>query len=83
MKVEIRQIALLALLCLQTSIAVSVDSPDLGLSEEERQWLNENPTVSFTGDPNWLPYEAFDANGEYIGIVSEANTSASSRSISN
>jgi signal transduction histidine kinase len=71
MKVEIRQIALLALLCLQTSIAVSVDSPDLGLSEEERQWLNENPTVSFTGDPNWLPYEAFDANGEYIGIVSD------------
>ncbi len=43
----------------------------LGLSDSERQWLNDHPTVSFTGDPNWLPYEAFDSNGNYIGIVSE------------
>ena len=25
----------------------------------------------FTGDPNWLPYEAFDSHGNYTGIVSE------------
>ncbi len=44
---------------------------DLGLSHSERQWLNDHPTVSFTGDPNWLPYEAFDSQGNYIGIVAE------------
>ena len=47
------------------------EARDLGLSDSERQWLIDHPTVSFTGDPNWLPYEAFDSNGNYIGIVSE------------
>jgi two-component system sensor histidine kinase EvgS len=43
----------------------------LQLSDSERRWLTNHPTVSFTGDPNWLPYEAFDSDGKYIGIVSE------------
>jgi len=43
----------------------------LQLSESERLWLEAHPTVSFTGDPNWLPYEAFDSEGNYIGIVAE------------
>ncbi len=46
-------------------------TPSLELSDGERKWLAEHPTVSFTGDPNWLPYEAFDTDGNYIGIVSE------------
>ena len=41
------------------------------LTDSERLWLEAHPTVSFTGDPNWLPYEAFDSEGKYIGIVSE------------
>ncbi len=68
---DIKPIAFLAFLCLQIPVAMSDALPELGLDAEERQWLKDNPTVSFTGDPNWLPYEAFDANGEYIGIVSE------------
>jgi len=44
---------------------------ELNLSEGELEWLQENPTASFTGDPNWLPYEAFDSDGNYKGIVSE------------
>ena len=56
---------------LQTSIGLSAASPDIGLSENEQQWLENNPVVIFTGDPNWLPYEAFDSTGQYIGIVSE------------
>jgi len=43
----------------------------LQLSDNERLWLTSHPTVSFTGDPNWLPYEAFDSDGKYIGIVSQ------------
>ena len=43
----------------------------LQLSERERLWLENHPTVTFTGDPNWLPYEAFDSEGKYIGIVSQ------------
>ncbi len=41
------------------------------LSPEEQLWLNKHKTIRFTGDPNWLPYEAFDDKGEYIGIVAE------------
>lgn len=40
-------------------------------TDAERSWLKDNLTISFTGDPNWLPYEAFDKNGNYIGIVAE------------
>ncbi|MCW9047552.1 MAG: transporter substrate-binding domain-containing protein, partial [Gammaproteobacteria bacterium] len=43
----------------------------LELTQSEKKWLNENPNISFTGDPNWLPYEAFDKDGNYIGIVAE------------
>jgi len=52
-------------------MALPSSSPALELNEHEIQWLNEHPIVTFTGDPNWLPYEAFDKNGHYIGIVSE------------
>lgn len=41
------------------------------LTPEEQQWLSDHPVLRFTGDPNWLPYEAFDKNGNYVGIVSE------------
>jgi len=41
------------------------------LSTQEQAWLDQHPILSFTGDPNWLPYEAFDADNQYIGIVAE------------
>ncbi len=42
----------------------------LKLSLSQREWIEQHPQVYFTGDPNWLPYEAFK-NGEYQGIVNE------------
>ena len=53
-----------------SSAAIAADSR-LDLTERELKWLHDNPSVSFTGDPNWLPYEAFDEEGQYMGIVSE------------
>jgi len=41
------------------------------LSFEERSWLEANPIITFTGDPNWLPFEAFDEKGRYVGIVAD------------
>jgi len=43
----------------------------LPFTSKELQWIIKNPVVKFTGDPNWLPYEAFTKDGEYIGIVAE------------
>lgn len=44
---------------------------DVNLTKEEKKWIEENPIVNFTGDPNWLPYEFFKKDGTYVGIVSE------------
>ena len=41
------------------------------LNKAEREWLAEHPLIRFGGDPNWLPYEALDKNGRYLGIVAE------------
>lgn len=46
-------------------------SAELELTTTEQKWLKDNPSVTFTGDPNWLPYEAFTEDGQYIGIVAE------------
>ena len=62
--------SLLSTALLAASPAAGSDS-HLNLTETEQQWLENNPSVTFTGDPNWLPYEAFDDNRQYIGIVAE------------
>ncbi|MEZ9546447.1 MULTISPECIES: ATP-binding protein [Vibrio] len=43
----------------------------LNLSEEEREWLKNNPTVRIGIDPNSLPYEAVSSTGEYIGMIDD------------
>ncbi|MCP5416690.1 MAG: transporter substrate-binding domain-containing protein [Chromatiaceae bacterium] len=41
------------------------------LSAAESEWLDKHRLLRLTGDPNWLPYEAVDETGNYIGIVSD------------
>jgi len=38
---------------------------------EEEKWIQEHQTINFTGDPNWLPFEVFTKEGEYIGIIAD------------
>ena len=66
-----RLICLLSLLLIPATAIATSPMAELNLSEEELEWLEANPTARFTGDPNWLPYEAFDSDGNYKGIVSE------------
>ena len=68
---DFKSLLFFILLSSQVSVGIAAPVPEIALTDSERLWLNEHPTVSFTGDPNWLPYEAFDARGEYIGIVAE------------
>ncbi len=46
-------------------------SDALLLNDEEKTWIQKNRNVTFTGDPNWLPFEAFSPRGHYIGIVAD------------
>jgi len=41
------------------------------LSESEKEWIKLHPVIKFTGDPDWLPFEAFNEKGRYIGIIAE------------
>jgi signal transduction histidine kinase/ABC-type nitrate/sulfonate/bicarbonate transport system substrate-binding protein/DNA-binding NarL/FixJ family response regulator len=41
------------------------------LTKDETQYLIKNPTVTFTGNPDWLPFEAFDKSDHHIGIVAD------------
>jgi len=41
------------------------------LTPQEQIWLSEHPHLKFTGNPDWLPYEAFNEKGEYVGIVAD------------
>ena len=52
-------------------IRPSPDDKGFTLSAEEKKWLSEHSGLRLGGDPNWLPFEAFDKNGQYIGIVSD------------
>lgn len=45
--------------------------PHLDLTKEERIWLDNHSTIRFTGDPDWLPQEAFTEDGKQIGMAAE------------
>ena len=41
------------------------------LSDKEKHWLKKNNQILFAGDPNSMPFEAFDEKGKHIGIVAD------------
>jgi len=57
-------------LLLETNIANS-DSNELQFTEQELAWIKDNPTVTVIGDSDWFPFEGFDKEGNYVGIVAE------------
>lgn len=71
LRINLRLLPLIVLLLFSVPSLADTTDTNLNLSDTERAWLKSNTTVTFTGDPNWLPYEAFDSKGNYIGIVAE------------
>jgi PAS domain S-box-containing protein len=60
-----RLLILIFVLCTNNVFASEIE-----LTKEEKEYLNNNP-ITYAGDPNWLPFEAFDKKGNYIGIIAE------------
>lgn len=60
----------------KTSSTVNIDGfiynsgKEIELSLAQKKWIQEHPKVFFTGNPNWLPYEAF-VDDKYTGVVNE------------
>jgi len=44
--------------------------PDF-LSEQEKQWLSEHPSINLAPDPEFLPIEFIDKKGNYKGIAAD------------
>ncbi len=62
---------LLLLICINNTLfAIETFKSVSDLTKKEFNYLQNNE-FTFAGDPNWLPFEAFNSNGEYIGIISE------------
>jgi ABC-type amino acid transport substrate-binding protein len=56
----------------QGQLPITRQSPaEIPLTTEERAWLDDHPVLRMTGDPDWLPQEAFTADGTYVGIVAD------------
>lgn len=66
-----RRLFLFIVVYLLILCSVHSQSRRILLTPDEQKWLQEHPEITMTGDPDWLPYESFDANGRYVGIVSE------------
>ncbi|MEA2018749.1 MAG: transporter substrate-binding domain-containing protein, partial [Campylobacterota bacterium] len=48
-----------------------VDKDLIKLSPEEKKYLTTKKEINMCVDPNWMPFEKIDKNGNYQGILSE------------
>lgn len=64
---------------LETNIA-NTENSALVFTEQEKAWMQENKSISVIGDTAWFPFEGFDINGNYTGIVAEVLTLISEKS---
>lgn len=42
---------------------------EIFLTQDEKEWLLKHPTIHFAGDPDYIPFEGYDKNGNYTGIA--------------
>jgi len=56
------------------ALAPLANADNLTLTEQEQNYLKEHPTLSMCIDPDWLPYEKINDNGDYVGLVAEYMT---------
>lgn len=43
----------------------------LNFNNEEREYIKNKKVLNMCVDPNWMPLEAIDDNGKYIGVASD------------
>lgn len=44
---------------------------DIGLTQAEKDFIRQNPSIRLGVDPTFIPYEFIDFNGEYKGIAAD------------
>jgi PAS domain S-box-containing protein len=54
------------------SSALYAQNPaDIGLTQQEKEWLVKHPVISVAPDPDFPPIEWFDNNGKFTGIAAD------------
>jgi len=53
------------------SVLPTKQTPALNFTKEEKAYLAFKGKIKMCIDPNWLPFEAFNKQGKYIGISAE------------
>ena len=47
------------------------NSKKLNLSKDEKDYLKSKKIINMCIDPNWMPFEKFDKNGNHIGMTAD------------
>ncbi len=55
----------------QESDSYITEQSGLVFSDQELRWMKDNPTVTVIGAPAWFPFEGFDEERQFVGIVAE------------
>jgi len=59
---------ILSIVLLSSTVSAQVD-PSVGLTEEEKVWLEANPIIVFSAPTNLEPYSFIDETGEAKGVT--------------
>ncbi len=46
-------------------------SSQLGLTLDERKYLDKKGSITLCADPKWMPFEALDATGQHVGMAAD------------
>lgn len=52
-------------------VSCSTPTQTINLTEEEQSFLEDNPTIRLGVDPNFVPFEFIDVDGNYKGIAAD------------
>ncbi|MCU7835152.1 MAG: transporter substrate-binding domain-containing protein [gamma proteobacterium symbiont of Taylorina sp.] len=55
----------------ETKIFQSIGTNQVSLTGQERDYLNGKKNISFCVDPNWMPYEYLDDDGNHQGMAAD------------
>jgi diguanylate cyclase (GGDEF)-like protein/PAS domain S-box-containing protein len=62
---------LTAILLLVISNGVLASTSTVQLSEDEKRWLSEHPSIRLAVDIDWSPFEYIDDDSQYVGMAAE------------
>lgn len=62
---------MIAILLLIISNGVLASTSTVQLSEDEKRWLSEHPSIRLAVDIDWSPFEYIDDENQYVGMAAE------------